>query len=78
MKRREDAFAAAAVAIFPLLTAWGNAMAMLIISAIGSVVGVVGFRRHPFRGHLLAVAVAAAIVAATSAIAVEAVLRQNH
>lgn len=46
--------AAAAVALVLLLTAWGNAYAMLLVGIAGLVVGLVFFRKSLARGGALA------------------------
>ncbi len=40
-------FAAVAVTVFLLLTAWGNAIAMMVISSVALVIGLFLFRRNP-------------------------------
>ena len=50
---RSDQFAAIAVALLLILTAWGNALAMLVVSAFGLVVGMLFFRKSMARGGAL-------------------------
>ncbi|NIP95834.1 MAG: hypothetical protein GWO24_21335, partial [Akkermansiaceae bacterium] len=56
-KEKADAFAAIAIALLLILTAWGNAIAMLIGSVVGLVVLFVIFEGKIFRGSALALAV---------------------
>lgn len=60
----DDRFAALAVAVLLILTAWGNAVAMLVISALGLVVGLVLFRRSNTRGGFLAAIVGLVVAVA--------------
>ena len=53
-KRLPDGAAAAAVALVLLLTAWGNAYAMLLVGIVGLIVGLVFFRNTLARGGALA------------------------
>jgi hypothetical protein len=53
VKSRGDVFAAIAVAVLLLLTAWGNATAMMVVSAIGLVIGAVLFRGRTASGGIL-------------------------
>lgn len=46
--------AAAVVALVLLLTAWGNAHAMLLVGIVAFVVGLILFRNTPARGGALA------------------------
>jgi hypothetical protein len=64
-----DRFAASVVAVLLVLTAWGNALAMLVAAGIGLVVGVLLFRRSITRGGALA-----AIVGLVVAIAIGLVM----
>lgn len=52
-----DKFAALAVAVLLILTAWGNALAMLVVSLLGLVVGLLFFRKSITRGGALAATV---------------------
>jgi len=52
-----DKFAAIAVAVLLILTAWGNALAMLIVAVLGLVVGFLFFRKSITRGGALAATV---------------------
>ncbi|MCJ7667742.1 MAG: hypothetical protein MUP04_05595 [Anaerolineae bacterium] len=52
-----DKFAAIAIAVLLILTAWGNALAMLIVSLLGLVVGFLFFRKSIARGGALAATV---------------------
>jgi len=52
-----DKFAALAVAILLILTAWGNAVAMLVVSLLGLAVGFLFFRKSVARGGALAATV---------------------
>ena len=63
MKKRDDAFAAIAVAVLLILTAWGNAIAMMIVSAAGLLVAALIYRKQLFKGAAL-VALVAFVVAA--------------
>jgi hypothetical protein len=53
-QRLSDWAAAAAVALVLLLTAWGNAYAMLLAGIVGLIVGLVFFRNTVARGGALA------------------------
>lgn len=53
-QRLSDWAAAAVVALVLLLTAWGNAYAMLLVGIVGLVVGLVFFRNTLARGGALA------------------------
>lgn len=54
MKNYTDLIATVSVAILLVLTAWGNAFAMAVVSAIMSVVlAFIVLRRHPRRGVAL-------------------------
>ncbi len=61
-------FAAIAVATLLLLTAWGNATAMLVVSALGLVVGLVVFGRRAWRGALLVALAGFGVAAAVAMI----------
>jgi len=52
-----DKFAALAVAVLLILTAWGNAVAMLVVAVLGLVVGLLLFRKSITRGGALAATV---------------------
>jgi len=52
-----DKLAAIAVAILLILTAWGNSMAMLVVSVLGLAVGGLLFRESIGSGGLLAATV---------------------
>ncbi|MGA9351205.1 MAG: hypothetical protein WBW48_20700 [Anaerolineae bacterium] len=52
-----DRFAALAVAVLLILTAWGNAVAMLVVAVLGLVVGLLLFRKSITRGGALAATV---------------------
>jgi hypothetical protein len=49
-----DKFAALAVAVLLIVTAWGNALAMLIVALLGLAVGLLFFRKSVARGGALA------------------------
>ena len=51
-----DKFAAIVVALLLILTAWGNAAVMFIVSILGLVIFVAFFRKITLRGGVLAVA----------------------
>ncbi len=61
MKNPEDGFGAIAVAGMIILTAWGNAIAMLIGSSIGLLVCLVVFRKKMLGGSALVATVAFAV-----------------
>ncbi len=63
-KRVEYVFSAVVIAAFLILTAWGNATAMLVVSAIGLIVGILLFRGRTRRRGLLAAALGVAVAAA--------------
>jgi hypothetical protein len=52
-----DKLAALAVAVLLLLTAWGNAVAMLVVAVLGLVVGLLFFRKSITQGGALAATV---------------------
>jgi hypothetical protein len=52
-----DKFAVIAIAVLLILTAWGNALAMLVVSVLGLVVGLLFFRKSIARGGALAATV---------------------
>jgi len=52
-----DKLAALAIAVLLILTAWGNALAMLVVAVLGLVVGLVFFRKSIVRGGALAATV---------------------
>jgi hypothetical protein len=54
MKPSSDFLSALSVALLLILTAWGNADAMLLCSAAGLLVGAFFFRKHIRRGGVLA------------------------
>lgn len=56
-----DRFAALAVAVLLILTAWGNAEAMLAVAVLGLVVGLLLFRKSITRGAVLAATVGCAV-----------------
>lgn len=62
-----DKLAALAVAVLLILTAWGNAVAMLVVAVLGLAAGVLLFRKSIARGGALAATVGfmLAIVIAT-------------
>ena len=68
MKEKEDALAAIAIAVLLILTAWGNAVAMLIGSLVGLVLMTIFFKGRLHHGAGLAAAVAV-VVAAVIALA---------
>jgi hypothetical protein len=49
-----DKFAAAAVALLLILTAWGNAAVMAGVSAVGLLLSAIVYRKRIFRGPGLA------------------------
>jgi hypothetical protein len=50
---RSDILAAVAVALLLILTAWGNAVIMLIVAALGLAVSLMLFRKQITRGGAL-------------------------
>ena len=58
---KDDAFPAVAVAVLLILTAWGNAIAMMIVSAVGLIIGLFLYRGRFLKGGLLAAAVACVV-----------------
>jgi len=52
-----DRIAAVAIAVMLILTAWGNAVAMLVVSGLGLIAGLLFFRKSLTRGAALAAAV---------------------
>lgn len=65
----DEYFGAVVVAALLILTAWGNAIAMFIASAIGVVVALVAFRKRMHRGSVL-VGLIACVVAGGLAVAI--------
>ncbi len=53
----EDKFAALTIAVLLILTAWGNAVAMLVVSIPGLVAWALFFRKSMVRGGALVVTV---------------------
>ena len=68
LKEKEDALAAIAIAILLILTAWGNAVVMMIGSLVGLVLMMIFFKGKLHHGAGLA-AIVAIVVAVTIAIA---------
>jgi hypothetical protein len=67
-----DAYAAITIALLLNLTAWGNALAMFIVAAIGIALGLVIFgRRFARRGA------AAAVVACGVAVVIALIIGQH-
>jgi hypothetical protein len=64
MRNPHGVFAAIVIVALPLFTAWGNATALLVVSAILLVAGFVVFRADTFRRNLLAVVIGSALAAA--------------
>jgi hypothetical protein len=62
--KNEDVFGAVSVALLLLLTAWGNAWALVIASALGLIAGLILFRGSLLRGAGLAATVACVMAAA--------------
>ncbi len=52
-----DKLAALAVAVLLIFTAWGNAVAMLIVAVLGLAVGLLLFRKNITQGGALAATV---------------------
>jgi hypothetical protein len=52
-----DKLAALVVAVLLILTAWGNAVALLVVAVLGLAVGVLLFRKSIARGGALAATV---------------------
>ena len=63
IREKEDAFAAIAIAVMLILTAWGNAIAMMVGSLIGFVIMALVFKKKLHHGVGLAVVVALVVVA---------------
>ena len=68
-EKRQEAAAALVVMALMILTAWGNAWAMLVFSAAALLAGFLLFRKDLSRGAIL-VAVAAAALGLVIALAV--------
>ena len=64
----EDVFGTVSVAVLLILTAWGNAWALFVVSALGLVAGLLMFRRNSLRGAVLAATVACVLAAAMAAV----------
>jgi hypothetical protein len=56
-----ESFGAIVVAVLLILTAWGNAFALLATSLIGLVIGLIVFRGESIRESLLAATVGCAV-----------------
>lgn len=61
MKDRLDILAAIGVALMLVLTAWGNAIAMAVVSVMGLVVALIVFKGRSLKGTLLSATVAFAV-----------------
>jgi hypothetical protein len=72
MKNVDNIFAAIVLLTLLLLSAWGNATFLLVVSAILLVAGLVVFRMDTFRRKLLALA---AVVGSAVAAAIAIVFR---
>ena len=72
MKNVDNIFAAIVLLALLLLSAWGNATLLLVVSAILFVAGLVVFRMDTFRRKLLALA---AVVGSAVGIAIAIVFR---
>ncbi len=51
---QNDVFGVVAIAILLILTAWGNAIAMLVVAVLGLVIGLLFFRERITQGGILA------------------------
>jgi len=58
---QSERWAALAVAVLVILTAWGNALAMLVFGALGLAGGLLLFRKSIARGGALAATVGFAV-----------------
>ena len=72
MKNVDNIFAAIVLLALLLLSAWGNATLLLVVSAILFVAGLVVFRMDTFRRKLLALA---AVVGSALGVAIAIVFR---
>jgi len=72
MKNVDNIFAAIVLLALLLLSAWGNATLLLVVSAILFVAGLVVFRMDTFRRKLLALA---AVVGSAVGVAIAIVFR---
>jgi hypothetical protein len=61
MRKSGDHLVGAVVALLLILTAWGNAIAMIIVSGLSLAVSLVVFRGRIGRGVPFVIAVAAAV-----------------
>ncbi|RBP35662.1 hypothetical protein DES53_12030 [Roseimicrobium gellanilyticum] len=61
MKERADIWGAIAVAVMLVLTAWGNALVMAVVSVVGLLVVLFVFKGRSRKGELLAATVAFAV-----------------
>ena len=75
MNNRENVFSAMVVILLLLLTAWGNATAMLVASALGCLAGFFIFRGHRLLSKLLLAVVAFAV---SAAFAIDVALRRGR
>lgn len=74
MNQHETVFCAVAAALLLLVTAWGNATAMLIVSALGLIAGLLVFRSRKIQGRLL---LAATGLGAATALVIVAILKSH-
>ena len=63
-----DKLAAVAVALLLILTAWGNAVVMLVVAALGLVVSVILFRKQITRGGALSATLGSVLAVAIALI----------
>ena len=61
-----DLFGALAVSVFLLLTAWGNAVAMFVVSLLGLAIGIALLPRNYRRDAILIAAVGGIVACAAS------------
>jgi hypothetical protein len=63
-----DKLAAVAVALLLILTAWGNAVIMLVVAVLGLVASVIYFRRRITRGGALSAIIGSVVAVAIALI----------
>ncbi len=68
-KKSDEVFGAIAVALLLIITAWGNALAMLIVSGLGLIAAII-FRRRLLHGGALIIMVVGCVVSGLLAAAI--------
>ena len=74
MNNRETVFSAVAIAALVLTMAWGNAAAMMIVSLVGLIAGLIVFRSRRMLPRLMLLAVG---LGAAAALAIVMILKSR-